>query len=269
MTQDKIVYLMYHELELPNRNLCNKETGYTRYSLRKVDFYSQILNLRQQEFIGLNVSQGINYSKQTSKSIVITFDDGCETDLIAAAPILKEFNFNATFYIVAEFVGRPGYMSQMQLRELSNLGFEIGSHSMTHRYLSDLSKEDLYYEISGSKDHLEQIIGKSIDHFSCPGGRWNRLAAQISAESGYFSMATSRVGTNNEKSDRFSLSRICIMRNTAPTDFNNICTAKGISSLQARETVFSVSKSFLGNKLYERVRNKLLSDNSILDINQS
>lgn len=260
MMQDKIVYLMYHELELPNRNLCNQEMGYKRYALQQSHFYRQISTLYERGFIGLNVSQAVNYSNHTNKSVVITFDDGCETDLIAAAPILKEFNFNATFYVVGEFIGRPGYLSKMQLCELSDLGFEIGSHSMTHRYLSDLSKEDLFFEISGSKDYLEQIIGKSIKHFSCPGGRWSRLAAQISEEAGFFSMATSKIGANNENSDKYSLSRICIMRNTPLAEFNNICSHKSISSRHARDTLFSLTKSFLGNKLYERVRSKLLSN---------
>src|SRR5687767_7960901 len=172
MIQEKLVYLMYHELELANRNLCNQETGYKRYALQKSHFYNQIKHLSEQGFSGLNVTQGLNFTTLNKKSIVITFDDGCETDLIAAAPILKEFSYNATFYVIAEFIGKPGYLSQKQLRELSDLGFEIGSHSMTHRYLSDLSKDELYFEISESKYQLEQIISKSINHFSCPGGRW-------------------------------------------------------------------------------------------------
>lgn len=252
--------LMYHELELPNRNLCNSENGYTRYVLQETDFHNQISSLSRQGFFGLNVSECLNFSNHPEKQVVITFDDGCETDLIAAAPILKEYNFNATFYVVAGFLGKPGYLSERQLQELSNLGFEIGSHSMTHRYLSDLiEKEDLDFEISQSKTHLEQIIGKSVDHFSCPGGRWSKLAAQIAEESGYISMATSQIGTINSKSSRYSLARIPIMRSTTMESFDHICKGKGIVLRQARETVFSLAKNFLGNSLYEKVRSKLLS----------
>ena len=73
------------------------------------------------------------------KTVCITFDDGCETDLLAAAPILKEFGFGATFYITVGFLGKPGYLSEAQVRNLSALGFEIGCHSLTHPYLPTLT----------------------------------------------------------------------------------------------------------------------------------
>jgi peptidoglycan/xylan/chitin deacetylase (PgdA/CDA1 family) len=252
--------LMYHELELPNRTLCNSEKGYTRYVLQETDFQRQISYLSNQGFFGLNVSEGLNFSNHKDKAVVITFDDGCETDLIAAAPILKAYNFNATFYVVAGFLGKPGYLSTNQLRELSDSGFEIGSHSMTHRYLSDLTKEDIYFEISQSKNHLEQIIGKSINHFSCPGGRWSKTAAQIAKESGYSSMATSQIGTINSNSSRFSLARNPIMQSTTLENLDHISKGKGMILRQSRETVFSLAKNLLGNSLYEKVRSKILSN---------
>jgi peptidoglycan/xylan/chitin deacetylase (PgdA/CDA1 family) len=252
--------LMYHELELPDRNLCNSEKGYNRYVLQETEFHRQISYLSHQGFLGLNVSQCLNFSNDTDKQIVITFDDGCETDLLAAAPILKEFNFNATFYVVAGFLEKPGYLSPIQLRELSDSGFEIGSHSMNHKYLSDLDKKELYFEIRDSKTHLEQLIGKSVKHFSCPGGRWSKMAAQIAEQSGYQSMATSQIGTINQKSYSYSLPRIPIMQSTTLENFNHICSGKGILLRQARDTAFSLAKNFLGNSLYEKVRSKLLSD---------
>ena len=99
-------------------------------------FRSQIDWLVQNVWRGLSVGEALGYP--TGKSVVITFDDGTETDLIAAAPILKEAKFNATFYVTAGHVGKAGYMSSAQVRELQAHGFEIGCHSMTHAYLDDL-----------------------------------------------------------------------------------------------------------------------------------
>ena len=48
----------------------------------------------------------------TNRSVCITFDDGCETDLIAAAPVLRESGFSATFYLTAGFLGTPGYLDR-------------------------------------------------------------------------------------------------------------------------------------------------------------
>src|SRR5437588_9421467 len=124
MASRSIVFLMYHELELPGRPLCQSEPGYVRYIVTRDSFQSQINWLRQNGWRGLSVSEALNYPEE--KSVAITFDDGCETDLITAAPILKENGFNATFYVTAGRVGQPGYLSQEQLRQLELLGFEFG-----------------------------------------------------------------------------------------------------------------------------------------------
>lgn len=259
MAHNKSLILMYHELELPNRNLCDSENGYTRYVLQLDDFYQHMSSLNQNGLIGSTVSECLTFSQPGNKQIAITFDDGCETDLIAAVPILKEFNFKATFFVVAGFIGKPGFLTASQLHALSDSGFEIGSHSMTHRYLSDLNISQQYFEIHQSKIHLEQLIGKPINHFSCPGGRWSPITTQIAQDSGYNSMSTSQIGAVNKNSPLFSLPRFPIMRNTSITDLEQICNGKGIALRQARENTFSLAKSLLGNSLYEKVRSKLLN----------
>ena len=66
-----------------------------------------------------------------------------KTDLVTVVPVPKEFGFDATFYVTSGFLGTPGYLSAPQLQELSCLGFEMGCHSMTHAYLSDLGESAL------------------------------------------------------------------------------------------------------------------------------
>src|SRR5215472_15508 len=115
------VYLMYHELEVPGHILCQSQPGYVRYVLRKEEFETQMALLNEHGFRGRNVSEDRsgNYS---GSDIVITFDDGCETDLTVAAPILLSRGFNATFYLAAGFVGRRGYLSPAQALELARMG---------------------------------------------------------------------------------------------------------------------------------------------------
>src|ERR1041384_2350901 len=135
---NRLVYLMYHELELPERALCQSDPGYVRYVLKADDFRQQIAHLRAEDMRGVSVGEAWSKTDEQGARVVITFDDGCETDLIVAAPVLKEAGFNATFYVTVEHLGRRGYLSVGQLRELSESGFEIGSHSLTHSYLHDL-----------------------------------------------------------------------------------------------------------------------------------
>jgi peptidoglycan/xylan/chitin deacetylase (PgdA/CDA1 family) len=262
MSLNEIVYLMYHELERPNRSLCNSITEYKHYVVTESDFRKQINRLNELGYVGLSVSDAASSYFQDKKRLVVTFDDGCETDLIIAAPILKEFNFNATFYVIAGHIGQNGYLSADQVKELSDLGFEIGSHSMTHRYLSDLSTHDLLFEIKESKNQLEQIIGKEITHFSCPGGRWNEAVIKTVKESGYQSMATSHIGTNNPYLNTFSLPRFSILRDMKIRDFDKICSAEGLAKLQLKDAVFSFAKDFFGNSMYDKIRSKIFAASS-------
>src|SRR5208282_3763240 len=145
----RIAFLMYHELELAGRKLCQSEPGYVRYILPIDAFRSQMEWLQRSGFRGLSVGEALGYPADAS--VCITFDDGSETDLIAAAPVLREFGLRATFYLTAGFLGTPGYLSGEQVRDLDAEGFEIGCHSMTHAYLSDLTDAELKREIVDAK----------------------------------------------------------------------------------------------------------------------
>src|SRR5271169_1185236 len=226
MASPGIVFLMYHELELPGRPLVQSEPGYVRYILREATFHSQIDWLRKNGWRGLNVTEALKSTAE--KSVAITFDDGCETDLLAAAPILREAGFHATFYVTAGFLDRPGYLSTAQLRELSSPGLEIGCHSMTHAYLNDLNPQQLHTEIVAAGSKLENVIDRKMEHFSCPGGRYNEPALALAKQAGYSSFATSRAYINRPSTDPFQLGRVAIMRDTSQPAFEKICTGESL-----------------------------------------
>ncbi len=252
------VYLMYHELEVPGRELCQTEPGYVRYVVTEARFREQLARLEEKGFRGLSVTEALHNSTEGGPGIAITFDDGSESDLIAAAPALKERGFNATFYAVPAFLGQRGYLSERQLRELSDLGFEIGSHSMTHAFLTDLGADRLQVEIAGAKDRLEQLIGRPVDHFACPGGRWNRRVSQIAELAGYRSVATSRIAANSTSADPFRLARLVVERDTTMAEFEDTCRAHRLLARQVRVAILAAAKGALGNTAYEKVRSTVL-----------
>jgi peptidoglycan/xylan/chitin deacetylase (PgdA/CDA1 family) len=252
------VFLMYHEIESPGRPLCQSEEGYTRYVVAENNFREQIARLAASGYRGLSVTEATARNQTRGRDVAITFDDGCATDLIIAAPVLKEVGFNSTFYIVEGFINGRGYLTGEQVKELSRQGFEIGCHSMTHSYLSDLSRERMMVEIAVAKQRLEQLIGERVDHFSCPGGRWNPAVARIAQEAGYRTVSTSRIGINLPDSDPYQLARVAVMRDTSIADFDRICRSEGLWMKQARYATLAAVKGMLGNAVYERVRSKVL-----------
>jgi len=257
-----ILFLMYHELEVPGRELCDSDPGYVRYVATAAEFREHLAMLKANGWKGLNVTKSLELmngnNDQSQASVCLTFDDGCATDLLVAGPLLQENGCNATFYITVDHLGRRGYLTTEQLRELSNLGLEIGSHSMTHRYLDDLGPDDLKVEIAESKKRLEQTTGRAVLHFSCPGGRVTPNVIQIAREAGYDSVATSHVGTNRNSADRFTLSRVAVKRGTTAARLEKICRGEGLFLSQAQNAVLAGAKRVLGNSTYERLRSTVL-----------
>ena len=251
-----MVHLMYHELELPGRPLCAPEPGYVRYVVAEGAFRSQIAWLRDSGWAGMNVSQAL--AGPRPHAVAITFDDGAETDLIAAAPVLKEARFQATFYITVGYLGRRGYLSRPQLQQLHRLGFEIGCHSMTHPYLNDLDSPGLQREIADAKCELEQIIAAPVLHFSSPGGRYDQRAREVARKASYASVSTSSFRANTVSTDRFSLGRTVVMRDQTLPGFQRLCRGEGLWKKRLTDAAFHSAKGLLGNQRYDQLRAYLL-----------
>ncbi len=244
--------------ETPFAPLSTNLRGHTRYAVTMGAFRDQLRHIKENGLKGVSIGTSLR-AGETQRRVAITFDDGHDTDLVAAAPLLAEFEFGATFYVVAGFVGRPCYLDKTQLRKLVNLGFEIGCHSMTHAFLSDLGEDGLRTEICEAKHLLEDYVGRSVAHLSCPGGRWSRRVASMAQEAGFLTVSTSRVGANAPGADPFRLARTAVMADTTLAQFGRVVNGHGLVVRRAREYALSAAKRVLGNAMYERFRSAALS----------
>jgi len=155
-------------------------------------------------------------------------------------------------------VGKPGYLSPAQVRELRDNGFEIGCHSMTHAYLDDLDAAALRVEIVDAGKKLEQIIGDNVLHFSCPGGRFDERSLELAREAGYRSFSNSQTHANSSECDPYKLGRVAVLRGTDLTRFQAICTGQALWRMRASENARDAAKRILGNSVYDRVRALML-----------
>jgi peptidoglycan/xylan/chitin deacetylase (PgdA/CDA1 family) len=150
-------------------------------------------------------------------------------------------------------------MSRQQARELGDAGFEIGCHSISHPYLTDLDSDGMEREIAHAKRQLEDIVGRAVNHFSCPGGRWDRRVVAVAKQAGYESVATSQIGLNTPGTNRFCLSRIAVTSDVTLSDFQRMCSGKGLWSKQLKDRGLQMAKVLIGNSAYNRLRSALLS----------
>ena len=108
----------------------------------------------------------------TAKLAIITFDDGYKSQFTSAKPILDNYGYNASFFIICNFVGKTAkemnstsivnfvgkgveQMSWQDIMALYRQGYQIGAHTMNHlRNLTSMSNNELNYEIGQSKQCL-------------------------------------------------------------------------------------------------------------------
>lgn len=180
--------LLFHSvLPIPKTNMSHYST---------IRFKEFLLCLKKNDYRTLSLSQATLQNHTNEKACLITFDDGMECVYTQVLPLLREFNFNSTIFCIAGFTGQTSswdifdgqkHMSKQQIRELSDSGHEIGSHTLTHANLPFLNDNDLERELKDSKKILEDITGKEIRTISFPYGSFNEHVWGKARESGYLS----------------------------------------------------------------------------------
>lgn len=140
----------------------------------------QLSLLRRLGYRGVSVEQLLTPGKARERLIGLSFDDGYTDFLTTAMPILAEFDFTATVYMVAGCLGgtntwdplppRRPLMTAADLRTVHAAGHEIGCHGMTHTALGEVAPDELPHEVRVSQRVLEEAIGVPVTGFCYPYG---------------------------------------------------------------------------------------------------
>jgi peptidoglycan/xylan/chitin deacetylase (PgdA/CDA1 family) len=108
-----------------------------------------------------------------SKPVMLTFDDTDLDQYTVAKPLLEKYGYKGVFFVMTVSIGRPRYMSKEQIKELSDNGHVIGSHTWDHHNVKKYQGKDWEIQIEKPTKLLESITGKKIQYFAYPFGLWN------------------------------------------------------------------------------------------------
>jgi peptidoglycan/xylan/chitin deacetylase (PgdA/CDA1 family) len=142
------------------------------------------------------------------RSVVIHFDDGYDNNYTNAYPILKKNQFPAMVFLIANRVGKPGYLTWSQVKEMDQQGVMAGSHTSNHSYLPQTDLESARKEIFGSKLDIEKQLGRSVPYFAYPVGGYTKSMVQLVKEAGYQAAVTTNRGADRFNRDLFTMNRI-------------------------------------------------------------
>jgi len=199
--------------------------------------------------------------------VAITFDDGTIDHYQNAFPELVAHGMSATFFVVTTRVGQPGYVSWDQLREMRKAGMEIGSHTRTHPFLSELDAAALEREVGGARAEIDAALGQETVALALPGGDAPRRALRpLLGAAGYRVVATSRWGTNRVGPEGAGGRQVAWIRRATvrgaadAAEFGRILAADpSLAALRrARESALGSLRRFLGPSRYARWRRAFL-----------
>jgi len=193
---------------------------------------------------------------------IVTFDDGHQSNYLAALSMLDQQLGFGDFFINPGMVGKKDFMDWSQLREIAELGMSIQSHSFDHIYLSDCNSEEQKHQLHKSKTIIEDKMGKEVVILAPPGGRYNRQTIDIAKSLGYSTIANSKPGIW-EKLDQYLIPRIPVTVNDKVDKLSecNEPNSQNVNRLKRKYQITGLAKKALGNKVYDGLRERLLGSN--------
>jgi peptidoglycan/xylan/chitin deacetylase (PgdA/CDA1 family) len=183
-------------------------------------FERQLGELKRAGFKTAGHERPAHEAGNPDKRVALTFDDGFANVLQNGIEALRRSEFRAIEFLVAGLLGgtneweiregeaRERLMDEAQVKEWLAAGHEIGSHTLTHPYLSRVSCEQAREEIAASKKKLEDSFGVAVRHFCYPYGDFTPAVRDMVGEAGYATACTTEFGVNTATTPRLELRRI-------------------------------------------------------------
>ena len=219
-----MIILLYHDIDSHDKPTQKKDLATRETVARFEEFESHMKYLASEGYRVLSVTQYLDEQKGGNvrdQDIVLTFDDGHISNYQFALPVLRKCLFSATFFVIADNIGKPYYMGEQEIHGLLACKMEMGSHGLTHSYLTEIRHDEIQREVTESKNILEACLGRPVEVFAYPGGHFNQKVLQSVKSAGYRAAVSCIVGRNNRKTDPFLFKRIEVRRGTSLKAFQN------------------------------------------------
>ena len=196
-------------------------------------FSTQMHWLSRLGYRGLAMSELMPYlrGEKKGKVVGITLDDGYQSNVSHALPILKQHGFSATCYVVSGRLGqhnewdaalgmaKAALMSGEEMRAWVDAGMEVGSHTCSHADLNQLSLAEARHELLQSKSDLENLLQKPVTQFCYPYGHFSPEHEALVSQAGYEAATTTHRGRACATDRMTALPRVPVVRSTYAVQF--------------------------------------------------
>jgi len=210
--------LMYHSIDFEKGN---------ELRVPKEKFREQMKFLKDNGYTTLRLDELYDFFQNNkpipSKSVVITFDDGYEDNYLNAYPVLKEFGFNATIFVITSTIdNNKKCLNSEQLKEMQKNGIDIESHTVNHDELDKISYAKQLDTLRRSKETIENILNTKVYYIAYPVGKWSNDAIEAAKQAGYKMAFTTKNSWSNKDNGLYTLNRVRISASYEITTFKNL-----------------------------------------------
>ena len=223
-----IPILVYHQIA----NAPKKGAPFRGLYVSPAAFSRQMALLKILGYRGLSMTDlqpylsGEKVGEKIGKVVGITFDDGYLNNLTHALPVLQKHGFTSTCYVVDGLLGQTNVwdegvgiaqtplMSAEQLLQWQAGGQEVGAHTQNHVDLLAIRELDAWKQIANSKPVLQNLLGKPVNHFCYPYGKFDKRHEVMAKQANYETATTTVRGRVAAATNLLTLPRVPVLRST-------------------------------------------------------
>lgn len=186
MARKQVPILCYHQI----RDFRPKDSERAKdYIVPPVKFAEQMKRLSDSGYHTVlpgQLMEHLQYGTALPENpVMIHFDDADLSQFEVAKPILDKYGFKACYFIMTVVLNKPGYMKKEHVKQLSDEGNVIGSHTWDHMNVKKMEEKDWQTQIGKPSRQLAEITGKPVEYFAYPFGLWNHDVASKLGEHGF------------------------------------------------------------------------------------
>jgi peptidoglycan/xylan/chitin deacetylase (PgdA/CDA1 family) len=187
--------------------------------------------LARRGYRGVTLTDAVS-GRIDSRAVAITFDDAYRSVFDLARPILADAGLTASVFALSAFAGTDEPMSWTgverwletehrdelvsmswdELRQLGDVGWEVGSHTRTHPRLTELDDAALDAELRGSREEIEAQLGRPCRSLAYPYGVYDDRVVEAARLAGYRAAAGTLPGRLRPPSSSLDWPRIVVNR---------------------------------------------------------
>jgi peptidoglycan/xylan/chitin deacetylase (PgdA/CDA1 family) len=209
--QARVPILMYHYVsELPP----DPDRYRLDLTVLPEDFEAQLQYLADEGYhtitltdLYLHLTQGYPLPE---KPIILTFDDGYRDAYEVVFPLLLDYGFTGTFFVLATpaHFEWAEYLTWEQMREMSDAGMDIQSHGRDHVDLRGRSYDYLVYQTLGIQEAIYYHTGRLPRFFCYPSGRRDANVIAVLESVGYWGAVTTEWGKTHARDNLLEMPRV-------------------------------------------------------------